>query len=47
MPSEFLGVVLMFVVSDQVSDAILDACMAEDPLSKVRIADHHVRGLCS
>ena len=22
--------------SDQVSDAILDACLAEDPLSKVR-----------
>lgn len=24
--------------SDQVSDAVLDACLAEDPLSKVRIA---------
>lgn len=28
---------LLILLRDQVSDAILDACLAEDPLSKVRL----------
>ena len=32
-------------LADQVSDAVLDACLTEDPMSKVR--DTHTVGHCS
>lgn len=37
---------MLFFNSDQVSDAILDACLAEDPLSKVACETATKTGRC-